>query len=128
MNKYICLILSLFLTISLFTGCTKAAVLTFDSQGGSEVAPVEIKSGNPVGFPNDPTKQGFYFAGWFTSPDGNGVAVKDGAFYTSSVTLYAYWVSDKTELDKTNKITISLNLNNGECEKTEVLILSLIHI
>lgn len=38
----------------------------FDSQGGSAVKPYYGKNGEPIVAPNDPTKTGYTFAGWYS--------------------------------------------------------------
>ena len=40
--------------------------VTFDSRGGSKVAPVTVKKGEKVTRPENPTKENYSFAGWYT--------------------------------------------------------------
>ena len=43
----------------------KKFTVTFDTDGGSEVASVEVVEGDKVTKPVDPTKEGFTFEGWY---------------------------------------------------------------
>ena len=45
---------------------------TFDSQGGSELAPIETTAGSTVLLPENPSKPGYAFKGWYTEPNGEG--------------------------------------------------------
>ena len=38
--------------------------ITFDTDGGSEIAPITLHAGDPITPPADPTKEGCTFAGW----------------------------------------------------------------
>ncbi|WP_459189087.1 InlB B-repeat-containing protein [Parabacteroides sp. APC149_11_2_Y6] len=69
----------------------QACVVTFDAQGGSEVAPLTVNKGEKLAKPTNPTKENCSFLGWY----------KDAA-YTSAwefatdvvnedITLYARW-------------------------------------
>ena len=39
-------------------------VITFDSDGGTDVLPIVQDYGTPITAPEDPTKTGYTFAGW----------------------------------------------------------------
>ncbi len=64
--------------------------VTFDSQGGSQVPSQDITVGEPVSQPDDPTRTGYRFLGWYTAATG-------GAHWdftqpvTGDQTLYAQW-------------------------------------
>ncbi len=64
--------------------------VTFDSAGGSEVAPVVVADGRPAARPADPTKAGELFAWW--SADASCTVPYDfAAPVTSDLTLAACW-------------------------------------
>ncbi len=65
-----------------------AATVTFDSNGGSEVAPIVTTTGE-ITLPDAPTKANCTFIGWF---DSNGNAF-DGTNVSGSMTVYAKWDS-----------------------------------
>ena len=43
--------------------------LTFDTMGGSTIAPVKVRHGNAVARPADPTKDKYTFIGWYADPE-----------------------------------------------------------
>lgn len=43
--------------------------LTFDTMGGSAIAPVTVRHGNAVARPADPTKDKYTFIGWYADPE-----------------------------------------------------------
>lgn len=53
--------------------------ITFDSKGGSEVAPIKAEAGAQIQAPANPTRNGFEFLGWFESSDG-GNTLAENAF------------------------------------------------
>ncbi|TQS80250.1 MAG: hypothetical protein A3205_05745 [Methanomassiliicoccales archaeon Mx-03] len=82
--------------------------ITFDSQGGSEVQPVEgTRSQFVASQPAAPTKDGFAFGGWFTDSDctqpydWSSTVVRD-------ITLYAKWVEETVEF------TVTFDMNGGD--------------
>lgn len=65
--------------------------VTFDSQGGSAVAPITgIASGATVTLPAAPTKAGYTLNGWFIAITG-GTAFTASTAVTADVTVYAQW-------------------------------------
>ena len=75
----------------------KEYTITFDSKGGSAVQPIKAGAGAAITAPDDPTKKGFVFAGWYESTDG-GTTLSDTAFGFSYMparvfTLYAKWAT-----------------------------------
>lgn len=69
--------------------------VTFDSNGGSNVASKTVDKGSSVASPSAPTKAGFNFIGWTL----NGNAYNFSSGVTSNITLVAKWeaipVADK---------------------------------
>ena len=43
--------------------------LTFETNGGSTIAPVTVRHGNAVARPTDPTKDKYTFIGWYVDPE-----------------------------------------------------------
>lgn len=61
--------------------------VTFNTDGGSTIDPVEVEEGQAVAKPADPTKDGYNFVEWQL----NGVAYDFTASVTASITLDAVW-------------------------------------
>ena len=64
--------------------------VTFNSNGGSAVPAQTVPSGSTVTKPDDPTRDGFSFAGWYTNV-GLTQAYDFATPVTASFTLYAKW-------------------------------------
>lgn len=70
-------------------------VVTYNTDGGSSVAAGSFNTDGSMTLPSAPTKSGYVFKGWFTSPTG-GTALSSpySPSGTSSITLYAQWSAD----------------------------------
>ncbi len=107
--------------------------VTFDTDGGSEVASVEVVEGDKVTKPADPTKEGCEFNGWFV---GEGIYDFD-APVKADITLIAKWtrlvnfVSTEAELRTaiddaiptirlTNDITATENISLSKGQKLTI--------
>ncbi len=78
---------------------TDTYTVTFDSQGGSAVAPITgIAYGTTVTLPAAPSKAHYTFVSWNTAANGAGTAYVPGATLTitANVTLYAQWTATDT--------------------------------
>ena len=85
-------------------------VVTFDANGGSEVAPQVVESGQKVNKPDDPTNGDKVLDGWYTSKD-EGTTLADTAYdfdtpVEGDITLYAAWngVGDDGTIMLRNKV------------------------
>ncbi len=81
----------------------KEYTVSFETEGGNAVAPVNAKWGETVKKPADPVKKGFVFTGWFTDKEGK-VAFDFSAPIEGDLTVFAKWTSvfaftDVTEND-----------------------------
>ncbi len=88
--------LSVFLLGTALSGCSLVSpdvyTVTFDSNGGSAVAPAEgIKEGDPVSEPTAPTKDGYSFEGWYTDTGLTSSWDFSSDTVTEATTLYAKW-------------------------------------
>ena len=63
-------------------------VITFDSDGGSEIQSIEIQKGNKISKPNDPVKEGCIFNGWYLNDEEWSFI---GYIVTEDMTLKAKW-------------------------------------
>lgn len=78
--------------ITLYAKVEKGYWLTFESNGGSYVAPAFYANGTAAAAPTDkPTKPGYTFDGWYTDKDLKTPASFDSI--TASTTLYAKWTA-----------------------------------
>ncbi len=69
-----------------FNYCT----IVFDTNGGSEIKSLSVKSGNTIKHPENPTKKGYIFSGWYTDN-----SLEDIFSFSTNITsnriLYAKW-------------------------------------
>lgn len=80
----------------------KQCTVTF--QRGSRVVATRMTiKGDPVDtFPKNPTREGYYFKGWYTK---NGVEFSQGDSVQKNMTVYAKWISKKS-VKPITKITL----------------------
>ena len=100
----------LFFLLVILIGChtTPIHTVSFNSMGGSEVADVTVKSGNPLPLPNV-EREGYSLEGWYTSLD-NGLTLDEKWIFIEfgvyeDLTLYAKWTI--------NQYTISFDTAGG---------------
>ena len=67
--------------------------VSFNTDGGSEIAPVEIEEGQLLTAPEVPVKDGFIFTGWFVNEEHSERFLFEETKVTSDMTLYADWVA-----------------------------------
>ena len=85
--------------------------VTFNSNGGSKIAPKEVVSGVKIKAPETPTKDKYLFKGWYE----DSTFSKEFDFntpITSDMTLYAKWTE--------NKYTLTFDANGGSGTMTPV--------
>lgn len=78
--------------------------VTFNTDGGSEIAPVEQAYGTLVDEPEDPTKENCIFGGWFTDEERT-QAFDFSVAPVDDITLYAKWYK--------NEYTVTFETNGG---------------
>ncbi len=70
--------------------------VVFETNGGSKIESLEVKKGDKVSIPKDPTKDGYAFIGWYVTS-----ALKQEYDFEASVEkdikLYAKWTESKKE-------------------------------
>ncbi|WP_459187012.1 InlB B-repeat-containing protein [Parabacteroides sp. APC149_11_2_Y6] len=69
----------------------QACVVTFDAQGGSEVAPLTVNKGEKLVKPTDPTKEDCSFLGWYKDAAYTSVWEFSSDVVNEDITLYARW-------------------------------------
>lgn len=113
MKRFIYFVFFALSVFALSTGCsdsdtedpTPTVTVTFDSQGGSAVAPVTVEQGSKIAKPTDPTKEGVLFVGWFKEQAGTTAWNFDTDVVDRNITLYAKWT--------TESFTVTFNTNGG---------------
>ncbi len=65
--------------------------LTFDSNGGSAIAPQKVAAGGYASQPSDPAKTGYLFGAWYADAGLTTVWTFGTDQVTANVTLYAAW-------------------------------------
>jgi uncharacterized repeat protein (TIGR02543 family) len=83
---------------------TEKVTITFNSNGGSNVASVMQDSGNTVTKPSDPTRAGYGFGGWYSDEDLE-TEYEFDTEVTKDITLYAKWTA--------TNYTITYDLDGG---------------
>lgn len=67
--------------------------IIFETNGGSLIESYTIKKGDDTTMPEDPTKEGYRFDGWYVdNVTFNDSAALDNKFISSNITLYAKWI------------------------------------
>ncbi len=103
-----------FYQLSLFSGTVvelpepETFTVSFETDGGSAVADIDVEDGETLTLPADPTKEGFDFAGWFTDSDLENEFDEETPI-TADITLYAKW----TEAVELEEFTVSFETNGG---------------
>ena len=72
---------------------TPRHTVSFNTDGGSEIAPVEVEDGQPLAVPEVPVKDGFIFTGWFVNEEHSERFIFEETKVTGDMTLYADWVA-----------------------------------
>ena len=88
-------VLAIFAIVSCDNGSktTTTYTVTFDSNGGSEVAAITgVKSGDKISAPADPSKEGYQFLAWFKDDGTEWNFAADKV--TGSITLTAQWIPE----------------------------------
>ncbi|MCU0105516.1 DUF4886 domain-containing protein [Acholeplasma vituli] len=87
-------------------------VVTFDTEGGSEVDSIVASRGRTIARPEDPVKAGFVFAGWFMDEAYENLFNFETEVVMEDITLYAKWASE-TNFNQTFKV---LSIGNSFSE------------
>lgn len=97
MIKKISIFVMMLLSIAVLVACTSVEyTVTFDTKGGSPVAAVQVKKGETLNSPTDPTKLDYVFSGWFEKEDYTGEAYNFSAPVEADLKLYARWLLDES--------------------------------
>lgn len=93
-------------------------LVTFYTNGGSDIDSIKVRKGHTISKPNDPKRSEYIFKGWFLNQ-----SLKDEVSWplvvNSNVSLYAKWVSLNLELTLEGT---TLKWNNEEGLPTEIYV------
>lgn len=95
MKKTLLMTLSMLFLLFVTACATPIYIVTFDSQGGTSIDPVEVMEGEMVSEPADPTRESstndvYSFLGWYTDAEATASYSFDTPV-TEDMTLYAGW-------------------------------------
>ncbi len=93
---------------------SKMCTITYNANGGSPSTTATVNPGEYAPVPTSPTRAGYKFIGWYTSPEGGSRFVFDNPV-TSNVTLYAQWAI------QTQSYKVSFDANRGTPNISEVV-------
>ncbi|MGS0972465.1 MAG: InlB B-repeat-containing protein [Candidatus Izemoplasmataceae bacterium] len=68
--------------------------IIFQTNGGSTVNSLSVEEGDSVVLPNDPTRDGYLFDGWYIDNDFTS-SFDEGTTVSSNITLYAKWIIEE---------------------------------
>ena len=71
--------------------------ITFDSRGGTDVAPQNQMYGELLSVPEEPAREGYDFTGWYIDYACDDVWDEDEDIIESDITLYAGWEEKGSE-------------------------------
>ncbi|WP_195985114.1 alpha-amylase family glycosyl hydrolase [Clostridium sp. D33t1_170424_F3] len=74
----------------------EAVTVSFDSQGGTALSSIETTPGGTILLPENPSKPGYAFKGWYTQLNGEGTLFYIDTPVEQDMTVYAYWVEIPT--------------------------------
>lgn len=113
-------ILAMFAGLLALTGCSNKVTytVTFDSQGGSAVESAVVEENKTVVKPNNPTKSGYKFDGWYVNLDDK-EAYDFSKKVTGDMTLKAKWSASATG-NEDNSTTTTTKNNSTTTKKSAV--------
>lgn len=71
--------------------------ITFDSKGGSDVAPQNQMYGELLEVPENPTREGYEFTGWYLDHACDDLWDEEEDIIECDITLYAGWELEDTQ-------------------------------
>ena len=87
---------------------TKKYVVSFLSNGGTNVAPIEVEENHTINRPSNPTKEDYTFGGWYLD-DTLQHEFDFNSRITNSITLYAKWVPVDSNITTYYKVKFESN-------------------
>ena len=94
-------------------------IISFDTDGGTEIADIVLEKGKELNLPKDPTKEGYIFKGWI---DKNETPIYDKILLAEDTELKVVWEKreeEKVEDKKEYYCDKGYTLKDDKCIKTE---------
>lgn len=89
--------------------------VTFNSNGGSNIVPIEIAKGSSITEPIKPTKEGYIFIGWYLNDE----QFDFNTMIENDITLEAQWEENKKEIEEKQNHTSLSNISKVENESNK---------
>ena len=87
--------------MNLYAKWITAYTVTFESNGGTGIAPLEVASDSKIVKPADPAKDKHTFAGWYKDEECTSAWNFATDVVASNITLYAKWTEDEVGITET---------------------------
>ncbi len=116
-------ILLLIIVILLFCLMNKKCTVTFDSNGGTEVASQTIKKGQTAKEPEEPTYEGHSFLGWYTD-ENDTIKFDFNTKIKKNMTLIAKW-EENIDDENVEISEVSIYASKSEIALNEAIVLTL---
>ncbi len=101
--------------MTVYAGWLTNYEVRFETNGGSEVASQRLSDGGYAVKPEDPTKEGFTFAGWYADEGLTTAFDFERTAITKDVVVYAKWINENMIV-----ITFDWNFEGGEIIMREI--------
>ncbi|QMS85284.1 serine hydrolase [Candidatus Xianfuyuplasma coldseepsis] len=102
--------------IVLISGCETELTIEFETNGGPVIDSITLLEGTSPTLPDDPTKEGYIFVGWYVD-DTFEEAFDDTTTVSTNLTLYAKWempLRTLTFLDFDNSVLNTFTYETGD--------------
>lgn len=99
----------------LCVSCSDSIVIEFEENGGTNISDMKISSVEDFKLPENPTKEGYVFKGWYTDSEFKNI-YNALDLESKAVTLYAKWEKEVINIDdvfKDGKIDVSFNTSTA---------------
>jgi uncharacterized repeat protein (TIGR02543 family) len=97
---------------------TPTCTITFNTQDGSYVQSQTVNEGATASQPSAPTRDGYTFTGWYTSPSGK-IIFNFSTPITASITIYAHWIKDTNPTP--TQYTLTFNTQGGSLVPSQTI-------
>ena len=91
LDRILVVSIALLIVLVLYGVANNGYVITFDSKGGTDVPSQEAMYADYVIEPEDPSREGYIFTGWYSDENCNYLWDMENGQISQSMTLYAGW-------------------------------------